>query len=178
MLDAMASVLLLDDAELDHLFHLARQSGAPSGRRRREPTATVRPALRQMLDAITDAPAWIRNGRHDVLAMNHLGRALYAPVPADPRRPANTARFVYLNPEAAAAFFVDYDRIAHNAAASLRREVGRDPHDEELVALVGELSTRSEMFTRHRGRARTTVSEGGPRSTRTTRASPASRKAA
>ena len=25
-------------------------------------------------------------------------------------------------------------------------EAGRDPHDEELIALVGELSTRSELF--------------------------------
>ncbi|WP_406140979.1 helix-turn-helix transcriptional regulator [Streptomyces sp. NBC_01089] len=146
VLDALASVLQLDDAERDHLFRLARRSGAPGSRRRREPVATVRPALQQVLDAITDAPAWIRNGRHDVLAMNRLGRALYAPVLADPRRPANTARFVYLNPGAAKAFFVDYDQVTRNVAATLRMEVGRDPHDEELVALVGELSTGSELF--------------------------------
>ena len=108
--------------------------------------ATVRPVLQQVLDAITDAPAWIRNGRHDVLAMNQLARALYAPVLADPRRPANTTRFVYLNPEAAEQFFVDYDQIARDAAAMLRLEAGRNPHDEELIALVGELSTRSELF--------------------------------
>ncbi len=81
--------------------------------------------------------------------MNHLARALYSPVLADVRRPANTARFVYLDPEAAEAFFVDYDRIASDVAAKLRLEAGRDPHDEELIALVGELSTRSELF-RHR----------------------------
>ncbi|MCW8097000.1 helix-turn-helix transcriptional regulator [Streptomyces tauricus] len=146
VLDALASVLQLDDAERDHLFHLARQSGAPTGRRRPRPTATVRPALQQVLDAMTDAPAWIRNGRHDVLAMNRLGRALYSPVLADPRRPANTVRFVYLNPDAAKAFFVDYDQITRNAAATLRMEIGRDPHDEELVDLVGELSAGSELF--------------------------------
>ena len=28
----------------------------------------------------------------------------------------------------------------------LRLEAGRNPHDEELIALVGELSTRSELF--------------------------------
>ncbi len=146
VLDALASVLQLDDAERDHLFHLARQSGAPTSRRRPMPTATVRPALQQVLDAMTDAPAWIRNGRHDVLAMNRLGRALYSPVLADPRRPANTVRFVYLNPDAAKAFFVDYDQITRNAAATLRMEIGRDPHDEELVDLVGELSKGSELF--------------------------------
>jgi transcriptional regulator with XRE-family HTH domain len=145
VLDALASALHLDDAERDHLFALARESGTTAKRRRTKPSATVRPVLQQVLDAITDAPAWIRNGRHDVLAMNHLARALYAPVLADPRRPANTTRFVYLDP-AAEDFFVDYDQIARDAAAMLRLEAGRNPHDEELVALVGELSTRSELF--------------------------------
>jgi transcriptional regulator with XRE-family HTH domain len=146
VLDALATALQLNDAERDHLFHLARASGAPGGRRHRRPAATVRPALQEVLDAITGAPALIRNGRHDVLAVNHLGRALFSPVLADPRRPANTARFVYLHPSEASTFFVDYDQAARNAAAMLRREVGRNPHDEELIALVGELSTCSELF--------------------------------
>lgn len=146
VLDALASALQLDEAERDHLFHLARQAGAPSGRRRRRPAVTVRSTLQQVLDAISDAPAWVRNGRYDVLAMNQLARALYSPVLADPRRPANTARFVYLAPEAAKDFFVDYDQMAGDAAAKLRMEAGRNPHDEQLIALVGELSTCSELF--------------------------------
>lgn len=106
----------------------------------------MRPALQQVLDAITDAPAWIRNGRHDVLAMNALAEALYAPVLEDPRRPANTTRFVYLHPEAARELFVDYDQVAQDAAAMLRLEAGRTPHDKDLIELVGELSTQSETF--------------------------------
>jgi transcriptional regulator with XRE-family HTH domain len=146
VLDALASALQLDEAERAHLFHLARQSRAPGGPRRRRPAVTVRPALQQVLDAITDAPAWICNSRYDVLAMNHLARALYSPVLADTRRPANTARFVYLDHESAETFFVDYAQIACDVAAKLRMEAGRNPHDEELIALVGELSTRSELF--------------------------------
>ncbi|SFP24606.1 helix-turn-helix transcriptional regulator [Amycolatopsis rubida] len=145
VLDAVAAALHLDEAERDHLFQLARQSRTPNGPRRR-PTVTVRPALQQVLAAITDAPAWICNGRYDVLATNHLARALYSPMLTDPRRPANTARFVYLEPEAAGTFFVDYDRVASDVAAKLRMEAGRNPHDEELIALVGELSTRSDLF--------------------------------
>ncbi len=148
VLDAVASALHLDEAERAHLFHLARQSGAPGGARRRRSAVPVRPALQQVLDAMTDAPAWICNRRYDVLATNHLARALWAPVLADPRRPANTARFVYLDPEAAKAFFVDYDRIAGDVAAKLRTEAGRNPHDEELSALVGALATHSELFRR------------------------------
>jgi hypothetical protein len=146
VLDAVSSALQLDEAEREHLYALARVSGTGPSRRRRKPTTTVRPALQQVLDAVSDAPAWIRNGRHDVLAMNQLARALYSPVLADPRRPANTTRFVYLQPEAAEKFFVDYDKVTRDAAAMLRLEAGRNPHDEELIALIGELSTRSELF--------------------------------
>jgi transcriptional regulator with XRE-family HTH domain len=145
VLDALATALHLEEAERDHLYALARQSGASHSRRKAAPP-TVRPAIRQVLDAITDAPAWVRNGRHDILAMNDLARALYAPVLADPRRPANTTRFVYLHPDEARELFVDYDQIARDAAAMLRLEAGRNPHDKALIELVGELSTRSELF--------------------------------
>jgi transcriptional regulator with XRE-family HTH domain len=148
VLDALAEALRLDDAERTHLFALAQESGARSTRRKRTAPASVRPAIQQVLDAMTNAPAWVRNGRHDIVAMNQLARALYSPVLADPRRPANTTRFVYLQPEVAEEFFVDYNKIAKDAAAMLRLEAGRNPHDKALIELVGELSTRSELFRR------------------------------
>ncbi|MEE2043028.1 helix-turn-helix transcriptional regulator, partial [Nocardiopsis tropica] len=49
VLEALASALQLDEAEREHLFSLARESGARSGRRGRSAPATVRPALRQVL---------------------------------------------------------------------------------------------------------------------------------
>lgn len=146
VLDAVASALQLDEAERLHLMDLAHQSGNPGGTGRRKADVAVRPALQQVLDAITDAPAWIRNGRFDILAMNQLARALYSPMLTGPRRPANVARFLYLDAEPARALFVDYDQIVRDVAAKLRMEAGRNPHDEELIALVGELSTRSELF--------------------------------
>jgi transcriptional regulator with XRE-family HTH domain len=145
VLDALGRALQLDEAERDHLFALARAADPSPRRRRGTAPSTVSPSIQLVLDAISDAPAWVRNGRHDVVAMNRLGRALYAPVLADPRRPANTTRFVYLDP-AARDFFVDWDRIANDAAAMLRLEAGRTPHDRALIELVGELSTQSEVF--------------------------------
>jgi hypothetical protein len=146
VLDALAAALRLDEAERTHLFALAKEGGAHGKPKRRTAPTTVRPVVQQVLDAMTDAPAWVRNGRHDIVAMNQLARALYSPVLAAPRRPANTTRFVYLYPEEAREFFVDYDRIASDAAAMLRLEAGRNPHDKALIELVGELSTRSETF--------------------------------
>ncbi|GAA3097776.1 helix-turn-helix domain-containing protein [Streptosporangium carneum] len=150
VLDNLARALHLDDAEREHLFDLARREAGPAPTaRRRTPVKPVRPILQHMLDAIVDAPAWIRNDRHDVLATNRLAAALYAPVlaqrQADPRRPANTARFIYLDP-AAREFFTDWDKAADDIAAMLRAEAGRNPYDRNLTGLIGELSTRSEVF--------------------------------
>ena len=145
VLDGIASALQLDEAERAHLFDLARAAQPAPSRQRRRKTSGVTDGIQQILDAITDAPAWVRNARHDMLAANRLACALYAPVLADPRRPANNARFVYLDP-AAREFFADWERAADDIAAMLRSEAGRNPHDKQLIELIGELSTRSEEF--------------------------------
>jgi transcriptional regulator with XRE-family HTH domain len=144
VLDGVATALQLDEAERAHLFDLARahQPSPPRGRRTKPSGVTT--GIQQVLDAIT-APAWVRNARHDMLAANRMARDLYAPVLADPRRPANNARFVYLDP-AAHDFYIDWERAADDIAAMLRSEAGRNPHDKQLVELIGELSTRSEEF--------------------------------
>ncbi|MGW1726711.1 helix-turn-helix domain-containing protein [Streptomyces sp. NPDC002306] len=145
VLDGVARALHLDDAERRYLFDLARRAPAPAAGRRRAPAGRLRPALQYMLDAISDAPAFIHNDRHDLLATNHLARALYAPLLADPRRPANLARFIYLDP-AARAFLPDWDRAADDVAAMLRGEAARNSYAKDLTDLIGELSTRSEIF--------------------------------
>jgi hypothetical protein len=101
--------------------------------------------MRRVLDAVTDAPAWIRDFRYDKLAFNQLGAALYAPLLAAQRRPPNSARFVFLDP-AAREFYVEWERIADDIAAVLRSEAGRHPDDRQLMELIGELCTQSEEF--------------------------------
>jgi transcriptional regulator with XRE-family HTH domain len=145
VLDGIATALQLDEAERAHLFDLARAAQPAPPRLRRTKASGVTDVIQQILDAITEAPAWVRNARHDMLAANRLARALYAPVLADPRRPANNARFVYLDP-ASHEFFADWERAADDIAAMLRSEAGSNPHDKQLVELIGELSTRSEEF--------------------------------
>ncbi|WP_454043680.1 helix-turn-helix transcriptional regulator [Cellulosimicrobium sp. Marseille-Q8652] len=156
ILEALAQALQLDEAEHGHLFDLARaanQSGAARSRAKRTPAPVLRPAVQRILDAMDGAPAFVRNGRLDVLGANPLGRALYAPLYDSPERivnkPVNTARFQFLDPVAAQAFWGErYERIGHDAVAILRAEAGRNPYDKALTALVGELSTRSEDFRR------------------------------
>jgi transcriptional regulator with XRE-family HTH domain len=144
ILHAVAQALELDDAEQSHLFDLARTAGS-SQRPRRRTKAQIPAGLQYALDAITGAPAFVRNGRLDILAINSLGRALFSEMFRDQSRPVNMARFVFLNPRAL-DFYPDWDAAAHDTVALLRAESGRDPFNKELSDLVGELSTRSEQF--------------------------------
>lgn len=149
ILEALAAALRLDEAERAHLYDLARASSAP---RRRAPRAArkVRPSILRILDSMTSTPAFVRNGRFDILGANLLGRALYAPVFDSAlfaqRGPINSARFMFLDP-AAVEFFVDWDKGADDAVAFLRSELGRSPYDRVLADLIGELTTRSSEFT-------------------------------
>ncbi|MET0783778.1 MAG: helix-turn-helix transcriptional regulator [Leifsonia flava] len=148
VLEALGRALQLDDAERAHLFDLARASVptlSTSSPRHRPAAKGVREPVQQLLDAITDAPAWVRNARHDMLASNRLARALYSPMLTDAHQPPNSARFVYLDP-ASREFFTDWERAADDIAAMLRLEAGQHPHDRALSDLIGELSTRSEVF--------------------------------
>jgi transcriptional regulator with XRE-family HTH domain len=144
VLDAVARALRLDEAERLHLFDLARAAKPSRSPRRRTPQ-TVRPSVLRILESMTGTPAFVRNGRLDVLAINPLGRALYSPVFEDPASPANLARFCFLDP-VSRDFYPDWDDVAHTTVALLRTEAGRDPYNRELTELVGELATRSEQF--------------------------------
>jgi transcriptional regulator with XRE-family HTH domain len=145
VLDALGRALQLTEAEREHLHDLARAAGPGRRTRRRPANARVRPNVTRILDGMTEVPAFIENGRLDVLATNPLARALYAPVFADPARPVNLARFNFLNPRAR-TYWGNWDRAADETVAMLRTEAGRDPYDRALTDLIGELSTRSDEF--------------------------------
>ena len=148
VLEALARALQLDDAERAHLFDLAR-AAQPAGARRaaappQQRVRPERPAHPRRDDRAR--PRSCSNDRLDILAANELGHALYSEMYLAPARPANHARFVFLDPRAE-AFFIDWDRAANDTVAdAARRAAGRDPHDRDLSDLVGELSTRSEAF--------------------------------
>jgi len=151
VLEAIAEALQLDDTERAHLFDLARAAdGIPtSGRARRRVTrvSVSRPSLLWALDAITDGVAFVRDQQQDLLATNALGRVFYRQLIGDGGRTPNMARFQFLDP-ASREFYPDWDLFAQMCVDVMRAEAGRDPHDRGLQDLVGELSTRSEVFRR------------------------------
>jgi transcriptional regulator with XRE-family HTH domain len=152
VLEALVRALQLDEAERAHLYDLTRAADVAARTRRRPPRQRVRPGVQRLLDAMTGVPAFVQNGRLDVLAANTLARALYAALfeAAAPGRGAgrapNHARFTFLDPRSA-DFYPDWNRAAADGVALLRAEAGRSRHDPELTALIGELTTRSERFS-------------------------------
>ncbi|WP_153142800.1 helix-turn-helix transcriptional regulator [Nesterenkonia halophila] len=152
VLDSIARALLLGDAERAHLFDLA-QAASPVARPPRRRSArrwTPHRGLQWALDAVTAGPAFVRNGRMDLLAANPLAQAFYQQVYDMPGRPPNIARYIFLD-QRALDFHPEWDAVADVTVAILRTEAGRDPRNKELHDLIGELSTRSEEFRRRWG---------------------------
>lgn len=151
VLEAVSRALQLDDVERAHLHDLARAAdGIPTSgrpRRRTSKPGAQRPSLEWALAAMTDAIAFVRDPRQNILAVNELGRVFYSPIIGDGGRTPNLARFQFLDP-ASRDFYPDWDLFAGMCVAIMRAEAGRDPHDKELQDLVGELSTRSDVFRR------------------------------
>ncbi|TJZ98241.1 helix-turn-helix transcriptional regulator [Actinacidiphila oryziradicis] len=146
VLDAVANALQLDDAERAHLYDLARAAAKRPARRTKRARGPIPDSVLRILESMTDSPAFIRNGRLDILATNPLGRALYSPLYADDApRPVNIARYQFLH-SAGRDFFPDWEESLNTTVSLLRTEAGRAPHDSDLTGLVGELVTRSEDF--------------------------------
>lgn len=144
VLDAVARALQLSDVERDHLFNLAR-AAKPTRTPRSRAKTPIPPSLQRVLNSMTGAAAFVRNGRLDIVAANPLARALYAPVLDEPAHRGNIARFDFLDSRAA-DYYPNYDGALSVAVALLRTEAGRSPHDKDLTDLIGELATRSEAF--------------------------------
>lgn len=152
VLDSLAKALRLDDAERAHLFDLAHAASpvARPPRRRNSKTWAGHQSLQWTLDAVTAGPAFVRNGRMDILAANPLARAFYKDVYDMPGKPPNIARYTFLD-ERAHDFYPDWELFAEVTVAILRTEAARDPHNKDLHDLIGEISTLSEDFRRRWG---------------------------
>ncbi|GAA4239165.1 helix-turn-helix transcriptional regulator [Actinomadura meridiana] len=144
VLDAVARALRLDADERAHLHNLAKPR---TSRKRPSRPQQVPAELRQALDALSAAPAYIIGRRLDVLAWNELARLLVADFPVLPAAERNMARLVFLDP-ASHTLYPDWETKARDTVANLRFDAGRHPDDPLLASLVGELSLHSPDFRR------------------------------
>lgn len=147
VIDGVSRALQLDEAEHAHLYDLIRTANAGAHPQRRKPTRKTQltAGMQQTIDAMTTVPVFIQNGRLDFVSANRLGRALFSEMLDDTRPPANAARFVFLDPRAQ-TFYQDWEDNTRQMVAILRAEAGRSAYDRQLSDLIGELSTRSDLF--------------------------------
>ncbi|WP_214324718.1 helix-turn-helix domain-containing protein [Nonomuraea sediminis] len=138
VLEALATALDLDPDAAAHLRVLAAPPSEPH--RAREVSIEVQ----QLLDSWGSTPAYVRDGRFDVLMANKAAMAL-SPM-YHPGR--NLVRDVFLDP-AARSLFPDWSDIAEQTVAALR--AAADPRDPRTAALVAELQSH-EGFRRLWGR--------------------------
>ncbi len=147
VLDAISDALKLTEAERAHLRDLAEAAGAPTRtlRKKAPREQVVRPSVLALLAGMSQVPAYVRDGRGEILAANDLCVALYDGVLSHEGPSMNIARFVFLDGRAH-GLFVDWEDVADGTVGSLRAEAGRNPLDRRLTDLIGELTARSDPF--------------------------------
>ncbi|MEZ0067083.1 transcriptional regulator with XRE-family HTH domain [Streptacidiphilus sp. MAP12-20] len=146
VLDAIAEALRLDQAEREHLDHLAKP--APRrGRTAANRPQRVRPQVQHLLDAMDTVPAFVLGRRTDVIAWNRMACALLGDFGSRPPEQRNMAWLIFMDPFAR-ELYDDWEGKAHDVVACLRMDAGRSPDDPKLAALIGELSVKSPEFRR------------------------------
>ncbi|MBX9423258.1 MULTISPECIES: helix-turn-helix domain-containing protein [Streptomyces] len=145
VLDAIARALRLSDTERAHLTHLAKPTVKKRQRAAIARPQRVRASLTQLLDSMDGVPAFVLGRRLDILAWNRMARALLGDFAAWEPAERNMPRMVFLDPNAR-DLYVDWEHKAVEVVSVLRLYAGCYPDDPQLLALVGELSVRSEEF--------------------------------
>ncbi|GGQ66604.1 helix-turn-helix domain-containing protein [Streptomyces asoensis] len=143
LLDEIAQVLRLNDAQRTYLLHLAaKERVVPSIYRERQ---QVDPQLQRMLDDLTTSPAFVIGRCTDILGWNRLAAALWTDFGRYPEADRVFVRLLFTEPWMR-ELYVDWEEVTRLAIAQLRMESARYPDDQPLTALVEELSARDAQF--------------------------------
>ncbi|XHU12238.1 helix-turn-helix transcriptional regulator [Amycolatopsis sp. WGS_07] len=149
VLDALARVLGLDDAESRHLHNLAQRSGV--SRLVRPEPETLDPQVATLLHALSDSvPAIVLGRRGDVLGWNRTGHLLLAEhldytAPDSPETRPSIPRMFFLDP-LHRDLYRNWTDLARIHIGYLRLTSGRHPTDARLAELIGELTMGSPDF--------------------------------
>ncbi|MFH8678094.1 helix-turn-helix domain-containing protein [Streptomyces lydicus] len=150
VLDAIARALRLSGGEETYLRNIAvprRRGAADCCASGAAPGQTVRPEIRQLLDAMeSTVPALVIGRGLDILAWNRLGGRVAFDLEAVAPDRRNTALLVFLDP-AARALHPEWEDKAEEVVGNLRAESGRHPDDPRICEVVNELLVRSADFT-------------------------------
>ncbi|MGI5417504.1 helix-turn-helix transcriptional regulator [Actinomadura luteofluorescens] len=147
VVDALARALRLGEPEHQHLLELAVRAARHIPDPAVVPSRTVKPGVKQLLEALRPHPAVVQSRTMDVLAANPAGFRLYAGMQDWPAKHRNLARYTFLHP-AARTLFHNWNSQLRGCVARLRALAGTDPDAPDLAALVGELLLKSPEFAK------------------------------
>jgi transcriptional regulator with XRE-family HTH domain len=139
VLESLSDVLQLDPEARRYLHSVANPWLTTAER----PGLDVSPVLATLISRWPDTPALVVDRLCNVLAGNALGCAVFG----GHRYSHSLTRLVFLD-EGARSFYLDWERVARSAVASLRAVEAGAPGDTVLVSLIEELSARSSGFRR------------------------------
>jgi transcriptional regulator with XRE-family HTH domain len=154
VLDAVARALRLTPDEHAYLRNITqprRRADADSQacEAGAGPRPRVRPEIQELLDAMDDAvPALVYGPGMDMLAWNRLAGRLSFDFDALPEAELNTARLIFLHPEAK-ALHPEWEEMAEETVAGLRAEIGRHPYQARVQRVICDLREVSEEFRHH-----------------------------
>ena len=143
VLATLARALRLDEDQQAYLYEIAGKTEAAP--RRRRAAQRIRPAMRRLLDQLTQTPAVVLGRRMDILAWNPMAAALYTDFGLLPAALRNYVRLLFTDP-IVRGMHGEWEHDARDAVAALRMGAAKDPSDPGLAQLVGELSVADPDF--------------------------------
>ena len=143
VLATLTRALRLDDDQQAYLYSIAGKTDARP--RRRRAVQQVRPAMRRLLEQLTQTPAIVLGRRMDILAWNPMAAALFVDFGQVPAARRNYVRLLFSDP-VIRGMHRQWEHDARDAVAALRMEGANDPGDPDLARLVGELSVADPSF--------------------------------
>lgn len=143
-LEAIAKALRIDDDGLQYMVELSTSPPTP-GTSTSDPQK-VSPTLTAILGDLTTLPAIVLGHRMDILAWNeHASRLLVTDLERVPASQRNYARLLFTRPEVRSLYSA-WEQTGRACVFQLHMETARDPADQKLAQLVGELSIADVDF--------------------------------
>lgn len=144
VLDALARVFALDDAERDHLVALAghrlRHTGSPAG-------VDVPDWAERLLDSLDPIPAYLLGPTWEYLGWNHAQAELFPAIAALPPEERNLV-WVMFAVEEVRSLIIDWEAEARRMLAQFRADITPWRDDPAVSELVERLRRVSREFDR------------------------------
>lgn len=141
VLDALASALLMTEAERAHLHVLAGRADRPEGA---EPDVA---ALRRLIEGLPRSPAYILDGPWNILAQNEAASRLFGAWSAS-LSPGNNLLYRFFTDVIFTEWLDEWDRHAKLAIRQYRAVFARGMADPRFPAIIKAVADASPAFAR------------------------------